>query len=110
MYLKYVILFLLLSCQSYAQHVFKIPLSEHYIPVKFSFKISEVIDGRRDRNVIGLVQRGVNNRKVLAAFRKHGCIEIDELLMRSGIKGDSGLVMRINRIHVSEITRFAKET
>ena len=104
------ILFLLASYSAYGQKFFKVSLADHYIDVKFPFSISEVVDGRKDRTTIGLVQLGANNRKEFAVFRKPGLTEIDELLMRSGAKGDSGIVMRINHIHVSEITRSLKET
>ena len=76
-----------------------------------AFKISEVIDARADNNVIGIIQRGVKNRKDLAVFESAGLQELEELLKRSDlISKEKGVVMRVSRLYVSEITAMWKET
>jgi hypothetical protein len=76
-----------------------------------AFKISEIIDARSDNKVIGIIQRGVKNRKDLAVFESPGLQELEDLLKRSDlISKENGIVMRISRIYVSEITAMWKET
>ncbi len=100
------------SLTSYSQDLFKISLAD-FTPNtdSISFKISEIIDARKDNKVIGIIQRGVTNRKDLAVFEKSGVQELDDLLKRSNLfSKDKGIVMRISELAVSEITSMWRET
>jgi hypothetical protein len=61
--------FVVLSITTYGQDLFSISLEKFSIKKdSISFMISEVIDGRNDKKIIGIIQLGLNNRKDLAVF------------------------------------------
>ncbi|WP_276369783.1 hypothetical protein [Chryseolinea sp. H1M3-3] len=100
------------SLTSFSQDLFKISLSDFELNTdSMSFKISEIVDARKDSKVIGIIQRGVTNRKDLAVFEKPGVQELDELLKRANLfSKDKGIVLRISELTVSEITSMWRET
>jgi hypothetical protein len=76
------------------------------IPMRFR----SVVDARREGNAIGFVQIGLMNKKMLAVLAKPGLQEITALLSRSNlIDNQSSVVMRVSRIHVSEIVKKLEE-
>jgi len=108
-------IFLLLSqlCSTAnGQSLFTISLERFSINKdSIPFKIAEVVDGRRDKKVIGIIQLGLNNRKEIAVFEKPGLQEIENLFQRSGlISRETGFVLRVSKLFISEITQTWKET
>lgn len=97
---------------AYSQDLFTVSLSSDTIQTdSISFKISEIIDARKDTKVIGVVQRGIKNRKHLAAFEKPGVQELEALLTRSNlISKEKGIALRITRLSISELTGVWRET
>jgi hypothetical protein len=100
------------SFTSYSQDLFTVSLSQDSIKTdSIFFKISEIIDARKDNKVIGVVQRGIKNRKHLAGLEKPGVQELQELLERSDlISKEKGIALRITRLSISELTGMWKET
>lgn len=104
--------FAVLSITTYGQDLFTISLEKFSIKRdSIPFKVSEVIDGRKDKKIIGIIQLGLSNRKDFAVFEKPGLQEIEDLMGRSGlISKENGLVMRVSKLYISEITQTWKET
>jgi hypothetical protein len=78
-----------------------------------NFKISEIIDARKDKNIVGVIQRGLKNKKDLAVFESPGLQEISELLQRSGVvseNSDSSIVIRVNTLYITELSRSLNES
>jgi len=94
------------------QNLFTISLEKFLINKdSVPFKIAEVVDGRRDKKVIGIIQLGLNNRKDIAVFEKPGLQEIENLFHRSGlISQETGFVLRVSTLFISEITQTRRET
>jgi hypothetical protein len=103
---------LLLSINGGTQDLFTISLKKFNIdPAGITLRVSEIIDARKDKKVIGIIQLGLKNRKDLAVFEKPGLQEIEELLNRSNLlSNEKGLVIRISKLTISEITGAWKET
>lgn len=112
MRISVVIFFCIQAYAIHGQDVYRISLSNFSLDTAgIHFKVSEIIDARLDKNVMGLIQRGMNNRKDLALFEKPGLKEIDDILLRSGLMtGKTGFVIRINTLYISELIRGMKET
>lgn len=104
---------LIASCfKAQSQELFTISLADYSLKTdSISFKISEIIDARKDNKVVGVIQRGMKNRKDLAVFEKPGVQELEELLSRSGlVSKDKGIAIRLSKLAISEITSMWKET
>jgi hypothetical protein len=102
---------LLSATSAQAQKLYKISLKDFKIESKdIDFTVSEIIDARNDKNTIGIIQSGLNNRYVLAAFESPGLSEVDQLLKNSGLYSLSGISLRINVLKISENTSLIKET
>lgn len=93
------------------QSIFRISLGKTKINTdSIHFNVGEVIDARHDQKIVGVIQRRVTNRKALAMLQKPGLTEIDDVLKRSGIfEQNNGLVIRVSRFQISEITRRWEE-
>lgn len=100
------------SFSAYGQEIFTISLAKFSVQSdSISFKISEIIDARKDNKVVGIIQRGVKNRKDLAVFERPGIQELEDLMNRSNlISKENGVIMRISRLYISELTAMWKET
>jgi hypothetical protein len=94
-----------------AQKFYKISLKDFKIDAKdINFTISEIIDARSDKNTIGIVQSGLNNKSTFATFESPGFGEVEQLLKNSGLYAHDGLSLRINVLKISENTTLIKET
>ncbi len=100
-----------IGISGYAQDLFTISLKKFTIdPAGITLRVSEIIDARKDKNVVGIIQLGLKNRKDLAVFEKPGLQEVEELLDRSRlISKEKGLVIRVSKLAISEITGAWKE-
>jgi hypothetical protein len=100
------------SFSAFTQDLFTVSLSQDTVKTdSILFKISEIIDARKDNKVIGVVQRGMKNRKHLAAFENPGVQELEALLERSHlVSKEKGIALRITRLSISELTGMWKET
>jgi hypothetical protein len=106
----FLVLLILLSFESNCQNLFTVSLDKFTIGVS-TLRISEVVDARRDQRVLGIIQRGIAKRKDLAVFAKPGLLEIEELLRRSDILSEKGgLVMRVSKLAIFEVTSIWRET
>lgn len=78
-----------------------------------NFKVSEIIDARKDKNILGVIQRGLKNKKDIAVFETPGLQEISDLLKRSGVlseNSDTSIVIRINTLYITELSQSLNET
>jgi hypothetical protein len=96
---------------SSCQDLFRISLEDGSVANKgINFSIAEILDSRSDKNVVGIIQRGLNNRKDLALFQTPGLSEVEKLLRKSElIDEQKGLTLRISKLSVSEVTQAFKE-
>src|SRR5688572_16849591 len=87
---------------AHSQNLFSISLAPYTVNTdSITFKISEVVDARTDTKVVGIVHRGVGNRKDLAVFKNRGIAEIEGLMQSSGlIVKNEGVVMRISKLYI----------
>ena len=76
------------------------------------FSITEIIDARSEKNWIGIVQKGLSNRKELARFKNDLQTEFLALINGSIDKNKSltGLVMRVVKATINERTLLTSET
>src|SRR5688572_30188107 len=97
---------------AHAQKFYQISLQDFKIERdEINFTVSELIDARRDKNSLGVIQTGINNKRNFAVFEKPGLVEIEELLKTSGLYSEhSGLCLRINSLKISENALTWKET
>jgi hypothetical protein len=95
-----------------AQRMYQISLSDFKIDTNdINFTVSEIIDGRKDKNSLGIIQTGLNNKRNFAVFEKPGLSEIEDLLKNSGLYSQrSGLSLRITSLKISENALSWKET
>lgn len=110
---QYAIAFFLITFQATGQNLFTVSLYKHYLPKdSISIRVSEVIDARNDKKVIGLVQLGLNNRKEFAVFEKPLLQEIHDLFDRSFLLANSNdaITVRVSRLYISELTLALSET
>jgi hypothetical protein len=79
-------------------------------PAGITLKVSEIVDARKDKKVVGIIQLGLKNRKDLAVFEKPGLEEVEELLDRSNlILKEKGLVMRISKLRSPKLPEHGKK-
>ena len=111
--LKYFIgsVFMLCGFTTKCQDTLNISLGKFSIKSKIiSVKISEIVDARKDKNTIGIVQLGSQNQNDSASFYLLGLKEVEELLTRSGlVSSEGGFLMRIRNLAISEFTDAGKE-
>jgi hypothetical protein len=111
--LKYFIgsVFIVCGFASMCQDTCKISLGKFSIKSKIiSVKISEVVDARKDKNTIGVVQIPSQNQKDTASFYLLGLKEVEELLTRSDlVSSEGGFLIRIRNLAISEFTDAGKE-
>ena len=95
-----------------AQKFYQISLQDFEIENnEINFTVSEIIDARKDKNSLGVIQTGLNNKRNFAVFEKPGLVEIEELLKTSGLFSEhNGLCLRINSLKISENSLSWKET
>jgi hypothetical protein len=95
-----------------AQKLHKISLEKFKIDNKeINFTVSEVLDARRDKKIVGVIQSGLNNKPNLAQFETPGLTEIEELLKNSSLySASNGLALRITTLKISENATIWKET
>jgi len=95
-----------------AQKFYQISLDDFVIETnEINFTISEIIDARKDKNSLGVIQTGLNNKRNFAVFEKPGLGEIENLLKTSGLyKEHNGLSLRITALKISENAMSWKET
>ena len=108
-----IIIFLVASSRdAQSQKMYQISLSDFKIDTnEINFTVSEIIDARMDKNSIGIIQTGLNNKRNFAVFEKPGLIEIEELLKNSGLYSQhNGLVLRVTSLKISENALTWKET
>lgn len=103
---------LLIAVRADAQKLFKISLQEFKIDNKeINFTVSELLDARKDKKIVGVIHSGLNNKPNLAQFDTPGLTEIEQLLKKSGMYPSTrGLVLRITTMKISENETFWKET
>jgi len=86
-----------------AQKRYRISLSDTIDTNEINFTVSEIIDARKDKNSLGIIQAGVNHTRHFAVFEKPGLDEIKELLKTSGLYSQqNGLSLRITSLKISE--------
>lgn len=110
---QYIIASFLITFQATGQNLFTVSLDKYYLSKdSISVRVSEVIDGRKDKKVIGLVQLGLNNRQEFAIFEKPLLQEIHDLLNRSHLLAISNeaVIVRVSRLYISELTLALSET
>ncbi|WP_276372153.1 hypothetical protein [Chryseolinea sp. H1M3-3] len=107
-----VIMLFLATLNARAQKLYKISLDEFKLDIQgINLTVAEIIDARKDKNSIGLIQTGLNNKPVFATFEKPGLKEIESLLENAGLYPQpSGLSLRITALKISENTTLVKET
>ena len=95
-----------------AQKFYQISLDDFAIETnEINFTVSEIIDARKDKNSLGVIQTGLNNKRNFAVFEKPGLGEIENLLKTSGLyKEHNGLSLRITALKISENALTWKET
>ena len=95
-----------------SQKFYQVSLQDFEIETnEINFTVSEIIDARKDKNSLGVIQTGLNNKRNFAVFEKPGLGEIEELLKTSGLyKEHNGLSLRITSLKISENTLTWKET
>lgn len=104
---------LILSCiTAEAQKLYQISLDELKINNRdISLTVSEILDARKDKHTLGVIQKGLKNKPDLAVFEKPGLREIEQFLKSSGIYSEAnGLALRITALRISEHTGNWKET
>jgi hypothetical protein len=103
---------LLATMTAHAQKLYRVSLSEFTIDTnEINFTVSEIVDARRDKNSIGIIQTGLNNKPNFAVFEKPGLAEIEQLLKTSKVFSQThGLSLRITTLKISENTTLVKET
>jgi hypothetical protein len=108
----YIILFLFSACLSVHAQTF-ISLSSRKGAIKHpTFYISEIIDARSNKDIIGIVQTGLNNKQQVAKF-KNGFQEelksvVAELLYPQSNR--TPLIVRVLKLNVFERTLLNSET
>jgi len=110
--LKYLIgsVFIVCGFASKCQDTCKISLGKFSIKSKIiSVKITEIVDARKDKNTLGIVQVGSHNQKDAASFYLPGLQEVEELLSRSDLVSSGGFLMRFRNLAISEFTDAGKE-
>ena len=95
-----------------AQKFYQISLDDFEIDTnEINFTVSEIIDARKDKNSLGVIQTGLNNKRNFAVFEKPGLGEIEALLKTSGLYSENnGLALRITSLKISENSLSWKET
>jgi hypothetical protein len=107
-----IIFFVATISDARAQKFYEISLHDFKIETdEINFTVAEIIDARRDKNSLGVIQTGLNNKRNFAVFEKPGLREIEELLKNSGLYSEhNGLSLRINSLKISENALSWKET
>lgn len=104
---------ILVCMGAHAQKMHTISLSAEALSPgsKLNFRVTKVIDGRRDKSNVGVVQKGMSNARRFAVFKSPVEDEILGLVSRS-TQGGAGndVILRIEYIAVSEQTRATSET
>lgn len=113
---KLIVVLLAFSTMTFAQaevDFHKITLQDKKdVALAYNFSVEKVIDGRQFKQNIGTVQKGAFNRKVLANFESPLA---DEFMNYLGVicptqEGKSKIIIRIDDLYVSELTRAMSET
>jgi hypothetical protein len=111
---RFLTLAMVIVCMGvHAQKLHTISLSSEMLSArtKLNFRVVRIIDGRRDKSNIGLVQKGMSNRPTFAAFKTPISQEIMGLLSRSGVATTGpDVILRVEYLAVSEQTRATTET
>ena len=107
-----VFILLVVTGEAAAQKLYQISLSDFEIETNdIHVTVSEVIDARKDKNSIGLISTGLNNKRNFAVFEKPGLVEIEDLLKASGLYSPlNGLSLRVTSLKISENALSWKET
>jgi hypothetical protein len=110
--LRSFVLVILITVNADAQKLYKISLQDLKIDKKnILFTVSEILDARADKNSVGIVQLGFNNKPVFATFETPGLNEIEKLVKNSGLYNQrNGLSLRVTTLKISELTGVSKET
>lgn len=107
------ILFCLLLLATIARgNDFFITLKNEKITVPgFNYRVADILDAREQTYCIGIVQRGVGNKKTAAFFQDSMKVEFGYLLANSFAPDASAksVVLQINRLQVYEITSSNRE-
>src|SRR5688572_20557113 len=112
---KAVLIFMLIAASTHrihAQKLYQISLDDFKIDTSdIHLTVSEMVDARKDKNSLGIIQTGLNNKRNFAVFEKPGLTEIEELLKTSGLYSQhNGLSLRITALKISENALSWKET
>jgi len=103
---------LLLAAHLASANDFFISLKDEKIQVaNFPYRITDIVDAREQTYCIGMVQRGMNNRRA-PAFLKAGLkAEFDYLFANSFPQGGESkpLVVQVNNLQIYEITHSNRE-
>lgn len=103
---------LLLAAHTASANDFYISLKDEKITVPdFPYRIADIMDAREQTYCIGMVQRGMGNRRA-PAFLKAGLkAEFDYLFANSFPQNGEAkpLVLRVNRLQIYEITSANRE-
>lgn len=116
MHKKLAVIFLLLAVALSAQNKTEYKLisleDENDVPLESQFYIENVYDGRQLKNSIGMIQKGITNRKVLANFEKPLETEIRDYMAKIYPKREGAVPvsLRVNELYISEYTEAATET
>ncbi|KDN54249.1 DUF6563 family protein [Flavobacterium seoulense] len=115
MKLKLTLLFVVFTTLVFSQtdDLHKISLKDKKdVALDYAFSVENVIDGRQFKHNIGTVQKGAFNRKVLADFETSLPEEFLSYFAVICPKKDNkpAIVVRINDLYVSELTRAFSET
>ncbi|MCC3158387.1 hypothetical protein LJ737_14150 [Hymenobacter sp. 15J16-1T3B] len=73
-------------------------------------RVQQVIDARADRVGIGWVQKGLDNKRTLAALREPLPVALTDLLATGVGAATTPYAMRVHRLRVSELTANNSET
>ena len=110
--LRSLLTIILVTSNADAQKLYKISLEDLKLdPQNIRFTVSEVLDARRDKNSVGIVQLGFNNKPVFATFETPGLTEVEQLIKNSGMYDrERGLSIRVTTLKISELTGLSRET
>jgi hypothetical protein len=110
-YVFSVIFFLTGSPYIFAQDAKKISLkNQKLLCDPLNFHVKKVVDGRKVKSTIGVVQKGLSNKPVVADFENPIEDEIMDLISPLESKvGVVNVVIRIDQLEISEVTMVRKE-
>lgn len=103
---------LLIFCQNKNYHYIELLPNKTEIIENVDFYVSDIYDNRAYKGNIGIAQKGVFNKKVLAKFKKPFKKELLDYLETVFPKNitKKPIILRINKLLISEDTRTFKET